>query len=144
MSDSTSRKLALLVAGLLVLGIWIKAHEQRKAQIAGSSSATASVNVFSADPAALAGIKAATIPAEKCSLTVTNGGTYALATPTACAGVTIAAVKLNVSEKPCGESKASDFRAVTSSTYYKGDFGFYLGEANPRRCLVVKEILGAI
>ncbi|KAI94850.1 hypothetical protein T281_08715 [Rhodomicrobium udaipurense JA643] len=143
MSDSTSRKLAFLIAGLLVLGIWLKAQEQKKTHVAATPSA-ATIGVSATQPQLAAGVKSVAIPVEKCALTLTNGGTYALATPTACPGVTIASVKLGVSEKPCSESKESDFQSVSSSTYYKGEFGFYLGKSNPRRCLVVREILGAI
>ncbi|MBT3071115.1 hypothetical protein KKP04_09560 [Rhodomicrobium sp. Az07] len=144
MSDSTSRKLAFLIAGLLVLGIWIKAQDQKKVHVAAAPSAATTINVPATQPQLAPGVKAVAVPAEKCALTLTNGGTFALATPTACNGVTIASIKLGVSEKPCSESKVSDFQSVTSSTYYKGEFGFYLGKRNPRRCLVVQEIMGAI
>ncbi|WP_127076286.1 hypothetical protein [Rhodomicrobium lacus] len=143
MSDSTSRKLAFLIAGLLVLGIWFKAQEQKRAHVA-SAPAAATIGVSTAQPQLAPGVKAVAIPAEKCTLKLTNGGTFALATPASCAGVTIESIKLGVSEKPCSEARESDFQSVTSSTYYKGDFGFYLGQNNPRRCLVVKEILGAV
>jgi hypothetical protein len=82
------------------------------------------------------------IAPNRCRVAWVNGGNYALAKPTACNGVSIVAMTIGVSAKPCSESKMSDFRSLTNSTFFKGDFGFYLGQDAAARCFVVQEMLG--
>ncbi len=79
---------------------------------------------------------------DKCSVSWVNGGNYALATPRACKGVSLVSMTIGVSAKSCAESTKADFRSVTNSTLYKGDFGFYLGQGASAHCLVVQEMWG--
>jgi hypothetical protein len=82
------------------------------------------------------------IPSNTCNVSLVNGGNYVLATPTACKGVRVASMTIAVSAKSCAESAQADFSDLTNSTVFKGDFGFYLGQGKPARCLVVREMLG--
>ena len=82
------------------------------------------------------------IPKEKCASTWTNYGTSVLVTPTTCNDVSIASMTIAVSEKPCEASTQADFQSLSYNTYFKGDFGFYLGQGKKVQCLAVKEIVG--
>ncbi len=82
------------------------------------------------------------IPSDKCSVSWVNGGNYVLVTPSACKGVKVVSMTIAVSAKTCAESAEGDFRRLTNTTLFKGDFGFYLGQDKPARCLVVHEIRG--
>ena len=82
------------------------------------------------------------IPKEKCASTWTNYGTSVLVTPTTCNDVSIASMTIAVSEKPCEASTQTDFQSLSYNTYFKGDFGFYLGQGKKIQCLTVKEIVG--
>ena len=82
------------------------------------------------------------IPKEKCASTWTNYGTSVLVTPKTCNDVSIASMTIAVSEKPCDASTQADFQSLTYNTYFKGDFGFYLGQGKNVKCLAVKEIVG--
>jgi hypothetical protein len=83
-----------------------------------------------------------TIPSNTCNISLVNGGNYVLATPTACKGVRVASMTIAVSAKSCAESGQADFSNLTNTTLFKGDFGFYLGQGKPARCLVVREMWG--
>jgi hypothetical protein len=82
------------------------------------------------------------IPKEKCGSTWVNGGNYVLVTPKTCVDVVIASLTVAVSDKPCEASARADFRSLSYDTYFKGDFGFYLGQGKKVQCLAVKEIVG--
>ncbi len=82
------------------------------------------------------------IPSDTCNVAWVNGRNYVLATPTACNGVRVVSMTISVSAKSCGESAQEDFRNITNSTLFKGDFGFYLGQDEQARCLVVREMWG--
>lgn len=82
------------------------------------------------------------IPKEKCASTWVNGGNYVLVTPQACNDVSIASMTIAVSAKPCDASTKADFQNVTNSTYFKGDFGFFVGQGKSVQCLAVQEIVG--
>ena len=82
------------------------------------------------------------IPSNTCNVALLNGGNYVLATPTACKGVRVASITIGVSAKSCAESAQADFSVLTNTTLFKGDFGFYLGQDKPARCLVVREMWG--
>ncbi len=82
------------------------------------------------------------IPSNACNVSLVNGGNYVLATPTACKGVRVASMTIAVSAKTCAESAQADFNDLKNTTLFKGDFGFYLGQAKPARCLVVREMWG--
>ena len=82
------------------------------------------------------------IPSDTCNVAWVNGGNYVLATPAACNGVRVVSMTISVSAKSCSESAQEDFRNITNSTLFKGDFGFYLGQDKPARCLVVRDVWG--
>jgi hypothetical protein len=82
------------------------------------------------------------IPSNTCNVSLLNGGNYVLATPTACKGARVASMTISVSPKACAESAQADFSDLTNTTLFKGDFGFYLGQGKPARCLVVREMWG--
>jgi hypothetical protein len=82
------------------------------------------------------------IPKEKCGSTWVNGGNYVLVTPKACDDVAVSSMTIAVSDKPCEASTQADLQSLTYNTYFKGDFGFYLGQGKHVQCLAVKEIVG--
>ena len=82
------------------------------------------------------------IPSSTCGVSLVNGGNCVLATPTACKSVPVASMTIAVSAKSCAESTQADFSDPTNTTLFKGDFGFYLGQDKPARCLVVREMWG--
>jgi hypothetical protein len=82
------------------------------------------------------------IPKEKCASTWVNGGNFVLVTPKTCNDVSIASMTIAVSSKPCDASTKADFQNLTASTYFKGDFGFYVGQGKSVQCLAVQEIVG--
>ena len=82
------------------------------------------------------------IPKEKCGSVWVNGGNYVLVTPKTCNDVNVASMTVAVSEKPCDASSDADFQKLSNGTYFKGDFGFYVGQGKSVQCLAVKEITG--
>lgn len=82
------------------------------------------------------------IPKEKCASTWVNGGNYVLVTPQTCNDVAITSLTVAVSDKPCDSAKDADFQNLNSSTYFKGDYGFYVGQGRHVQCVAVKEIVG--
>lgn len=83
-----------------------------------------------------------TLPLNKCAVSWVNGGSYVLATPSGCNGVSVQAMTIRASDKACAESRDADFRRLTNTTYFKGDFGFFLGQGVVARCLVVEQMAG--
>ena len=86
--------------------------------------------------------EAVALPLNKCAVSWTNGGNYVLATPSGCNGVSVQAMTIRASAKSCAQSGDADFRSLTNATYFKGDFGFFLGQGNVARCLVVEQMVG--
>jgi hypothetical protein len=82
------------------------------------------------------------LPLSKCAVSWVNGGSYVLATPSGCNGVAVQEMVIRASAKSCANSREADFRTVTNSTYFKGDFGFFLGQNSAAGCLVVDQMLG--
>ena len=82
------------------------------------------------------------LPLGKCAVSWVNGGNFVLATPSACTGVSVQEMTIRASAKPCAESRESDFRRLTNTTYFKGDFGFFLGQDAAAGCLIVDRMLG--
>ena len=82
------------------------------------------------------------IPKEKCGSVWVNGGNYVLVTPKTCNDVDVASMTVAVSEKSCDASNEADFQKLSNGTYFKGDFGFYVGQGKSVQCLAVKEIVG--
>lgn len=102
-------------------------------------TASAPFDVTSAGKAANILVQMAT---DSCSISWVNGGNYVLAKPTACKGAKTVSMTIAVSAKPCAESAKGDFRSLTNSTFFKGDFGFYLGQDKPANCLLVEQMWG--
>jgi len=82
------------------------------------------------------------LPLSKCAVSWANGGNYVLATPSACNGVAVQGMTIRASEKACAQSSDADFRSLTNTTYFKGDFGFFIGQGKVARCLVVEQMVG--
>jgi hypothetical protein len=82
------------------------------------------------------------LPLNTCAVSWVNGGNYVLATPSKCNGASVQAMTIRASDKPCAQAREADFRSVTNSTYFKGDFGFFLGQNATPGCLVVEQLLG--
>ena len=68
------------------------------------------------------------IPKEKCGSTWVNSGNYVLVTPKTCDDVAVSPLTIAVSDKRCEASNQADFQSLTYNTYFKGGFGFYLGQ----------------
>jgi hypothetical protein len=83
-----------------------------------------------------------TLPLNKCAVSWVNGGSYVLATPSGCNGVAVQEMVIRASAKSCANAREGDFRMITNSTYFKGDFGFFLGQNTSAGCLVVDQMLG--
>jgi len=146
MITSNIRTLGVLLAGFVALVVLAQSAQQLKV----TAAVTHPVVVEKALPAPIvveASIKQKSnefvaIPKEKCGSTWINGGNYVLVTPQTCDDVSIASMTVAVSDKPCEASTQADFQSLTYNTYFKGDFGFYLGQGNKVQCLAVKEIIG--
>lgn len=82
------------------------------------------------------------IPKEKCGSVWVNGGNYVLVTPKTCNDVSVASMTIAVSDKPCDASSEADFQKISNDTYFKGDFGFYVGQGKSVQCVAVKQIVG--
>ena len=141
MTDSNKRTLSVLLPSLVAFVFLVNI----------ASKASIQAPVIHGAPAILAAATPlydkssntfAQLPADKCSVSWVNGGNYVLATPSACKGVKVVAMTIGVSAKSCTESVGEDFRRLSNTTLFKGDFGFYLGQDRPARCLVVQEIWG--
>jgi hypothetical protein len=85
---------------------------------------------------------AVALPLNTCAVSWVNGGNSVLAKPSGCNGVSVQAMTIRASAKSCAESGPADFRSLTNSTYFKGDFGFFLGQGNIAGCLVVEQMVG--
>jgi hypothetical protein len=142
MTDSNMRTLGFLLTGLVAFVFLV--------QLASTGSIQAPAlhqsSTIMAAGAPLFDKKAShlleQIPSSTCNVALVNGGNYALATPTACKGARVTSMTIGVSAKSCAESTQADFRVLTNTTLFKGEFGFYLGQDKPARCLVVREIWG--
>ena len=64
-----------------------------------------------------------------------NGGNYVLVAPKTCDDVAASSVTIAVSDRPCEASTQADFQSLTYNTYFKGDFGFHLGQCKHVQCL---------
>ncbi len=147
MIDSNTRTLGVLLAcfvALVILG-------QSAHRLTNVSAAVIHPSVIEKASVAPAAVEApvkkvsnqlVSIPKEKCASTWTNYGNSVLVTPKTCNDVSIASMTIAVSEKPCETSTPADFQSVSYDTYFKGDFGFYLGQGKKVQCLAVKEIVG--
>jgi len=142
MTNSNMRTLSFLLPGLLVCVFLIKlagnANIQTPALRNAPAITVASAPFFDGKASGLL----EQIPSDACNVAWVNGGNYVLATPTACNGARVASMAISVSAKSCAESAPADFRELTNTTLFKGDFGFYLGQAKTGRCLVVREMWG--
>ena len=133
MTDSNMRTLGFLLPGLLAFVFLVQF----------ASTANIQTPALYKTPAdAKASNLLEKIPSSTCSVSLVNGGNYVLATPTECKGVRVASMTIAVSAKSCAESAQADFSDLTNTTLFKGDFGFYLGQDKPARCLVVREMWG--
>jgi hypothetical protein len=147
MIETNTRTLAVLLAGFVALVVVMQSVNR----LNHVSAAVIHVPVVEKAPEAPVKVEApvkkvsnqlATIPAEKCASTWVNGGNYVLVTPKTCNDVSIASITIGVSAKPCDASTKSDFKSLTNSTAFKGDYGFYIGQDRSVKCLAVQEILG--
>ncbi len=148
MIDSNTRTLGVLIAcfvALVVLG-------QSAQRLTNVSAAVIHPQVIEKAFVAPAAVEApvvkkasnqlVAIPKEKCASTWTNYGNSVLVTPKTCNDVSIASMTIAVSDKPCDASTQADFQSLTYNTYFKGDFGFYVGQGKTVQCVAVKEIVG--
>ena len=142
MTNSNLRTLSFLLPGLLVCVFLIKfagnANIQTPALRNAPAITVASASFFDGKASALL----EQIPSNTCNVAWVNGGNYVLATPTTCNGARVASMTISVSAKSCGTSTEADFRDLINTTLFKGDFGFYLGQDKPARCIVVREMWG--
>ena len=120
---------------------------QRLTNVSVSTHQAVVVEKATVAPAVEAPVKKASnqlvaIPKEKCASTWINGGNYVLVTPKTCNDVSISSMTIAVSDKPCDAAAPADFQSLTYNSYFKGDFGFYLGQGKNVQCLAVKEIMG--
>jgi hypothetical protein len=136
------RTLSFLLPGLLVCGFLINMAGTANNSTPALQSRTLMVGASTLpfDTKTLTNLDK--IPSNTCDVSLVNGGNYVLATPTGCKGVRVAAMTIAASAKSCAESAQADFSDLTNTTLFKGDFGFYLGQDKPARCLVVREMWG--
>ncbi len=142
MTDSNMRTLSVLLPCLVAFVFLVQLASNANMQ----TSSVPKLQAISVAETSFSEAKASTvfasIPLNKCGVTWVNGGNYVLATPSSCKGVKVVAMTIGVSEKSCAESTNADFRKLTNTTLFKGDFGFYLGQDRPAHCLVVQQIWG--
>ena len=146
MITSNTRTLAVLLAGFVALIVLAQSAHQIK-----FTAAVIHPAVVEKAPVAPVAVEApvkkvsnqlVAIPKEKCGSMWVNGGNYVLVTPKTCDDVSVASITIAVSDKPCEASTQADFTSLTNSTYFKGDYGFYVGQGKNIQCLAVKEIIG--
>ena len=142
MTHSHMRTLSFLLPGLLVCVLLIKMAGTANIQTPALQNKTTIVEGSTLPFETKTLTRLEKIPSNTCNVSLVNGGNYVLATPSACKGARVAAMTIAVSAKSCAESAQADFSDLTNSTVFKGDFGFYLGQGKPARCLVVREMLG--
>lgn len=142
MTDSNMRTLSVLLPSLVAFVFLVqfasKSNVQTPVLLKAPAITAAGAPLYDAKASSIL----AQIPSNACNVSLVNGGNYVLATPSACKGVRIASMTIAVSAKSCAESGSADFRSLTNTTLFKGDFGFYLGQDRPARCLVVQEMWG--
>ncbi len=142
MTDSNMRTLSVLLPSLVAFVFLVNIVSKATIQTPAIHGVPAIMGAVTLLYEAKASSPLEQMPSEKCSVSWVNGGNYVLATPSACKGVKVASMTISVSAKTCAESAEEDFRRLTNTTLFKGDFGFYLGQDRPARCLVVQEIWG--
>jgi hypothetical protein len=139
MTESNTRTffvLAMSFAALMAL-----AQMRGKAGLQSASTAAFRASAVYTAPAAEKSDLVA-LPLNTCAVSWANGVNYVLATPSGCSGATVQAMTIRASEKTCAESGDADFRRLTNTTYFNGDFGFFLGQGAVARCLVVEQMAG--
>ncbi len=138
MTESNTRTFFVLATSLVALSAVVQlAGKAGPAPAAFKASALAVMEPMVARTSAIVAL-----PIGKCAVSWTNGGNYVLATPSGCNGVSVQAMTIRASAKSCADSSQADFRSLANSTYFRGDFGFYLGQDASARCLVVEQMLG--
>ena len=137
MTDSNMRTLRVLLPGLVAFILLVQLAAQKNFQ-SPLPMAPAIASFY--DAQAASGLDR--IPSNACAVSWVNGGNYVLATPRACNGVRVLSMTIGVSAKSCSDSASADFRQLTNSTLFKGEFGFYLGQNGQPGCLVVQELRG--
>ena len=150
MNTSNTRTLGVLLAGFVALVVLGQSAQQLSHQFRATAAVTHSVVVVETAPPAPVIVEATlkqasefvAIPKEKCGSMWVNGGNYVLVTPKTCNDVSVASITVAVSEKPCDASTQADFRSLTNTTAFKGDYGFYVGQGKTVQCLAVKQIIG--
>ncbi len=142
MSNTHYRTLSVLIMSLVVCVFLIQSASKSKLQAPAFNKAQAAWTTFASLYNSTTGSEPQKIAASACNVSLVNGGNYVLATPSACKGVRVASMTISVSAKTCAESTSADFRSIAHSTLFNGDFGFYLGQDSPVRCLVVQEMRG--
>ncbi len=148
MIDSNTRTLGVLLAcfvALVVLG----QSAQRMMNVSAAVPHPIIVDKAPPAPVIVEAIRQATneyvaIPKEKCGSMWqnVNNGNSVIVMPKTCNDVAIASITVAVSDKPCDASKEADFRSLTNSTAFKGEYGFYVGQGKNVKCVAVKEIIG--
>jgi len=146
MITSNVRTLGILLAGFVAFVVLAQSAQQLKV----TAAVTHAPVLERALPAPIvieASIKQKSnefvaIPKEKCASEWTSYENFVLVRPTTCNDVSIASMTVAVSDKPCEASTQADFQSLSYNTYFKGDFGFYLGQGKKVQCLAVKEIIG--
>ncbi len=146
MIDSNTRTLGVVLACFVALVVLGQSAHRMTNVSAANIHLPVVVEKATVAPAVVEVKKASNqlvaIPKEKCGSTWVNGGNYVLVTPKTCNDVSIASMTIAVSDKPCDAAKQADFQSLSYDTYFKGDFGFYLGQGKKVQCLAVKEIVG--
>jgi hypothetical protein len=148
MIDSNTRTLGAILACFVALVVLVQSA-QRLTNVSAAVIHAPVLEKASVAPVAVeapvvkkASNQLVAIPKEKCGSTWVNGGNYVLVTPKTCDDVAISSMTVAVSDKPCEASSQADFQTLSYNTYFKGDFGFYLGQGKNVKCLAVKEIVG--
>ena len=149
MIDSNTRTLSVLLACFVALVVLAQSAQRLSTNVSAAVVHPAIMEQTVAAPAVVAEapVKKAVsqlvaIPKEKCGSVWVNGGNYVLVTPKTCNDVNITSMTVAVSDKPCDVASDADFKNIAYNTYFKGDFGFYVGQGKHIQCLAVKEIIG--
>jgi len=142
MTDANMRTLSVLLPSLVAFVFLVQFASKSSVQAPSMHKAPAITAVGAPLYDAKASGLLEQIQSNNCNVSWVNGGNFALATPGACKGVRVVSMTIGASAKSCAESTSADFRTLNNTTLFKGDFGFYLGQDRPARCLVVQEMWG--
>lgn len=158
MIDTNTRTLGVLLAGFVAFVI--VAHSAQKVHLSLPARAFQAPVVEKAPEVVPVKVEATSffkkaepqlvsVAPSKCASTWINDGNSVRVMPQTCNDVSIASITIGVSAKDCDSSTKADFQSLTnnqsltnSTPYFKGSYGFYVGQGRNVKCLEVQNIVG--